>query len=68
MKLQILSNGTVSLNGIRITKSKMYGISTVLEEFNVDKKAIENIIQEEYDRSRKVFFKWRNEYDYGQTN
>lgn len=52
MILQILSNGTVSLNGTRITKRKMYGISTVLEEFDVDEKTIKNIVNEECDNKR----------------
>lgn len=60
MNLQILSDGTVSLNGTRITKRKMHGISTVLEEFNVDKKAIENIINEEYGSG---YCNWKSNYE-----
>lgn len=44
MHLQILSDGSVSLNGIRITKNKTNGIVTVVSEYIVDTETIKKIL------------------------
>lgn len=48
MSLEIFSDGTVSLNGIRITTNKPNGFINVVSKYNVDRETIQKILNGYY--------------------
>lgn len=51
VKLAIMSDGTVALNGIRITRQKMYGVQSVKESYTVSREDILKALEVSEERS-----------------
>lgn len=51
VKLTIMSDGTVALNGIRITRQKMHGVQSVKESYTVSREDILKALEVSEERS-----------------